>query len=95
MAVVTALEGLLDDALWYHLDVARDVLYIRFVSESRTEAVGEETDDGFILLRDPQTDRPIGLTIVNWWKRFGHGVLPDRITDIQKQIEPLAARLAA
>lgn len=60
-----------------------------------TNAVGEETDDGLILLRDAQTDAPIGLTVVNWWQRFGRGPLPDSIGELQRQIEPWAGKLAA
>jgi hypothetical protein len=57
--------------------------------------VGEETDDGFIHLRDQKTDRPVGLTVVNWWKRFGAGELPDSIREIQRRIESLGQRIAA
>jgi hypothetical protein len=95
MVTTETLEGTINSALWYHYDAANDVLYLRVRSTRETPAVGEETDDGFILLRDEQTDQPVGLTIVNWWKRFGQGALPDSIAEIQRRIEPWAQKLAA
>jgi hypothetical protein len=95
MVRLEALEGVIDDVLWYHYDVASDVLYLRFTIARQIKAVGEETDDGFILLRNPKTNKPVGLTVVNWWKRFGRGQVPDSIRELQKQLEPWKARLAA
>jgi hypothetical protein len=71
------------------------VLYLRINSCRDRDAVGEETDDGFILLRDQDTDGLVGITVVNWWKRFGSADLPDSIREIQTHIEPLAKKLAA
>ena len=48
-----------------------------------------------MLLREEGTDVPVGLTVVNWWKRFGRGVRPDSIEELQRQIEPWARRVAA
>ena len=59
------------------------------------DALGEETDDGLILLRAEDTDQPIGLTVVNWWKRFGTGELPDSLLAFEGHIEPWAEKLAA
>ncbi len=95
MVSIDTLEGLIDGALWYHYDVSGDVLYLRLNEQRDAEAVGEETDDGFILLRDCTTNEVVGLTIVNWWARFGNGALPDSISAIQRHIEPLAGKLAA
>jgi hypothetical protein len=95
MGTVDTLEGVLNQALWYHYDVGNDVLYLRLVSKRMADSYGEETDDGFILLKEVQTDALVGMTIVSWWKRFGHGNLPDSISEIQRQIEPFARRLAA
>jgi hypothetical protein len=95
MVITDTLEGLIDDALWYHYDAANDVLYLRLRSKRETPALGEETDDGLILLRDEQTDQPVGLTVVNWWKRFGQGAFPDSLSEIQRRIEPWAQQLAA
>ena len=41
------------------------------------------------------SDQPVGLTVVSWWKRFGQGALPDSISEIQRRIEPLARKVAA
>jgi hypothetical protein len=95
MVTTDTLEGIINNAYWYHYDAANDVLYLRLLSTRQTPAVGEETDDGFILLRDEKTDRPVGLTVVNWWKRFGQGALPDSISQIQSRIEPWAKKIAA
>lgn len=95
MVAIDTLEGVIDARLWYHYDVGSDVLYVRLLAQRNTPALGEETDEGFILLRDETTDRPIGLTIVSWWKRFGVGQLPDSISQIQSRIEPWALKLAA
>ena len=94
MVTIDTLEGVIDNALTYHYDVGNDVLYLRLVTARDRATYGEETNAGILLL-DQETDRPVGLTIVNWWKRFGHGALPDSIQQIQKHIEPLAAGLAA
>jgi hypothetical protein len=93
---IETIEGIIDNVLWYHYDVGDDVLYLRFTKARETEALGEETDEGFILLRNRRTGRPIGLTVVNWWKRFGRGGrIPDSIRELHKQVEPWAAKLAA
>ena len=79
----------------YHYNVADDVLYLRLASSFEQAAVGEESDDGFILLRDAATEQVIGMTVVNWWKRFGAGELPDSIGEISRRVEQTADRLAA
>jgi hypothetical protein len=95
MVTVDTLEGIINGAISYHYDVFADVLYLRLLADMETPSIGEETDDGDILLRDEKTDRPIGLTVVSWWKRFGQGSLPDSIAEIQRRIEPLAKKVAA
>lgn len=93
MAIVTdTIEGVIDDALWYHYDMAGDVLYLRLAAHSDAPTVAEETPDGFLLLRREDDDRPVGITIVNWWKRFGEGAPPDSLQRLQQSIEPWAAR---
>jgi hypothetical protein len=89
------LEGTINGSLSYHYDVGNDVLYLRLRADMETPALGEENDDGLIELRDEQTGRLLGITVVNWWKRFGRGALPDSIREIQQRIEPLAGKLAA
>jgi hypothetical protein len=95
VVAIETLEGVIDEALWFHYDAASDVLYLRLLSERNSATVGEETDEGLIFLRAEATDRPVGLTIVNWWKRFGEGALPDSISQIQRRIEPWWRKLAA
>jgi hypothetical protein len=95
MVKTDAIEGVVNDFLRFHYDIFADVLYIRLLSAEGVQTIGDLTDDGDILLRDQKTDRPVGLTVVSWWKRFGQGTLPDSITEIQKRIEPMATKLAA
>ena len=95
MVKADAIEGIVDDLLRFHYDMFADVLYIRLLSAARVKTIGDITDEGDILLRDVKTDRAVGLTCVSWWKRFGHGALPDSISEIQKRIEPMARKLAA
>lgn len=95
MVQTDTIEGIIDSALRFHYDMFADVLYLRLLSDEETPSYGDLTDEGDILLRDQSTDRPIGLTVVSWWKRFGHGALPDSISEIQKLIEPAAKKVAA
>lgn len=95
MVTVETVEGIINGTISYHYDVSGDVLYLRLLSDMQTPSLGEETDDGFIELREEATGRLVGVTVVSWWKRFGHGPLPDSIAQIQQQIEPLAQRVAA
>lgn len=95
MVTADAIEGIVDELFRFHYDMQADVLYIRRLSAEGVETIGELNDDGDILLRDERTDRTVGLTVVSWWKRFGKGAFPDSISEISRQIEPLAKRLAA
>lgn len=95
MVTIETVEGLINGTVSYHYDVFADVLYLRLRTEMQTPAIGDETDDGDIELHAEADDRLIGITIISWWKRFGHGELPDSISEIQRLIEPQAERLAA
>lgn len=95
MVKIDAIEVTVNDVLWCHYDLAGDVLYLRLASERETPTCAEETDDGFLLLRRQDNDQVVGLTVVNWWKRFGTGALPDSLRELERQIEPWAAKLAA
>jgi len=95
MVITDSVEGVVDGTVWFHYDLTNDVLYARLAAHRESPSVGEETPDGLILLKDPGTDKPIGMTIVNWWKRFGEGELPDSITELQQRIAPWARRVAA
>lgn len=95
MVKVDAIEGTVDQALWYHYDLAGDVLYLRLASERDTETYADESDDGLLVLRRMADDAIVGLTVVSWWKQFGTGRLPDSLQEIERAIEPWASRLAA
>ena len=95
MVTTDTIEGTINSVISYHYDVFADVLYLRLISDMNTPAIGDENDEGLIELRDEQTGRLLGITIVSWWKRFGQGALPDSIAEIQRRIEPMAQRVAA
>ncbi len=95
MVTTDAIEGIIDDALRFHYDIFADVLYLRLLSGEEANTYAELTDEGDMLLRDQATDKPVGLTVISWWKRFGQGALPDSISEIQRRIEPLAKKVAA
>jgi len=95
MVKTDAIEGIVNDTLRFHYDIFADVLYLRRIDAEDILTYGDLTEDGDLLLRDQKTDKPVGLTIVSWWKRFGRGDLPDSISEIQTRIEPLANKVAA
>ncbi len=92
------IEGV-DNSVWYHYDLSNDVLYLRLASKRNQEAFGEETPDGFILLR-ADDGAVVGMTVVDYWKRFGSGALretPLRSLEasITARVQSLEYRLAA
>ena len=95
MVVTDALEGVINKTLWFHYDIGNDVLYLRRNDRRDAQAVGEDTPDGMILLRDAETDDTVGLTVVNWWRRFGRGELPDSISELAGHIEPFGQKMPA
>jgi hypothetical protein len=95
MVKVDTIEGVVDDRLWCHYDITNDVLYVRDIRYRDVPCYSEETDEGFLLVRRQDSDEVAGMTIVNWWKRFGTGELPDSIRELGKAIEPWVRRLAA
>lgn len=96
MAIVTeTVEGNIDQSVWYHYDVANDVLYLRLLTERDTPTAAEETDDGLLRLRRDSDGEPVGLTVVKWWSRFGQGRPVDSIVELERSIEPWVARIAA
>ena len=90
MVTDDTIEGIVSNSLWFHYDFGNDVLYVRLVSQRDTPALGEEQPDGTILLRTEADDRLVGVTVVNWWRRFGSGCLPDSLSDIGKKVEAFA-----
>jgi hypothetical protein len=95
MVKVDAIEGTVGDSLWCHYDIANDTLYLRLAKDRNAPTYAEETPDGFLLLRREDDDQIAGLTVVSWWKRFGHGTLPDSLKELAAAIEPWADKLAA
>ncbi len=93
MVVAETLEGLIDQLVWFHYDIPGDVLYLSLEQYRKSPSFGEDTPDDLILFRHAETDEPIGLTIVSWWKRFGQGPLPDSLDEIARAIEPWAAKI--
>jgi hypothetical protein len=89
------IEGTVDRRLWYHYDLTNDVLYLRLLDHRNTETVSEESPDGVLLLRRLDTDEVVGMTVVNWWKRFGGGGTCDSLRELERRIEPWGQRLAA
>lgn len=75
------------------VDEQSDALYLRLDDSEITDS--QETDEGLLLVRRQDDDEVAGMTVVNWWKRFGSGPLPDSIAELERAIEPWAARLAA
>ncbi len=95
MVKTDAIAGIVNDQFRFHYDIGADVLYIRLLSAEDIATYAEVTDEGDLLLREQTNDRPVGLTVVSWWKRYGKGMLPDSIREIQKRIEPLTGKMAA
>ncbi len=93
MAVIETIEGIVG-RFWFHYDAEGDVLYVRSKNARSTEAYGEEDDRGVIVLRSMETNRRIGMTIVNWWKRFGKGSIPDSFRKISGRVETTTKSLA-
>ena len=90
-----AIEGTVNDTLWYHFDVSNDVLYLQLLSKREQELFGEETPDGFILFRT-EDDALAGMTILSWWKRFGKGKIEKvTLSGLQTQVAEMAQKLAA
>jgi hypothetical protein len=94
MATAESIEGAAGP-FWFHYDLSNDVLYLRLATAREVEAYGDEDASGFIVLRGIADDRPIGMTIVNWWKRFGSGPLPDSVRELAARVDPWAQRAQA
>jgi uncharacterized protein YuzE len=52
----------------FEYDPLADVLYCSFGPPQ--EAIGEEVGDGIVVRRNPETNVPVGITIVNFSRRF-------------------------
>src|SRR5690349_10670666 len=71
---IDTLQGTLGDSVWFHLDLTSDVLYLRNQDMRNDSVFGEENSDGCTVLHTDSGDFA-GMTIVNYWKRFGSGEL--------------------
>lgn len=96
MATVDSYEtikGTVGDDLAFHFDIANDVLYLRLISTQEREVFGEETPDGFLLFRTDD-EKVAGMTIIDYWGRFGAGRVDDMtIRSLQTSIETRMASL--
>jgi len=72
MRAQTSISGTVDDAIRFHWDVECGVLCLRLLSRAEAECTGDETDDGFVLLRAPDDDGVVGMTIVSYSCRWLH-----------------------
>ena len=95
MVITDTVGGVIDRWLCFHYDMRDDVLYLRSAAHPETPSFGEETADGLILLRDADTDEPLGLTVVSWLKRSGRADMPDSLDALGRLIESDAKQLSA
>jgi hypothetical protein len=71
---IDTLQGILGDSIWFHFDLSNDVLYLRDKATRKDPAFGEENSEGFTVLHTNNGEFA-GMTIVNYWRRFGSGDL--------------------
>jgi hypothetical protein len=91
-----ALQGIIGGAIKFHLDLTSDILYLRLLEQAETPAYSEETDDGYLLVRDLDTDGLIGMTVLGYWERFGRKALPEvSLEELQAMMQAVAGRLSA
>jgi hypothetical protein len=95
MVITDTIEGIVDNTVRYHYDRSADVLYLRLLEHEETDTYADPNDEGDLVLLHSQTDEPVGLTVISWWKRAGKGDQPDSITEFERLIEPWAQRVAA
>ena len=95
MVTADTVEGIINDTVHFHYDVFADVLYLRLLAEEEAETYADVTDESDFLLRDQTTDRPVGLTVLNWWRRFGQGAMPNCFADLATHVEPWGKKIAA
>ena len=93
MVIAGNLEGVVDDRVSFHYDLASDVLYLRRLDSQDAIAIGEDTPDDLVLFRDEGSDEVIGLDVISWWSRFGEGASRDSLREISRRVEPMARRL--
>ncbi len=95
MAMITdTIEGISETGVWFHYDLAGDVLYLRRAESRNERTYAEESEEGNLILHREDDERVVGLTAVNWWKRYGSGFPPDSLRGLEQSIEPWADRLS-
>lgn len=95
MVATDTIEGTIDNSFWFHYDLANDILYLRMADCSDVQTYADEQEDGSLLLHNLEDDTVVGLTIVDWWKTYGNGDIPDSLRRLEEEIEPFAQKLAA
>jgi hypothetical protein len=93
---IDTLQGTLGDSVWFHLDLSNDVLYLRNKAMRNHSVFGEETLEGFTLLHT-DSGEVAGMTVVNYWNRFGSGELSTAtIQTVKEQVSVwMASHFAA
>lgn len=100
MSMIEAVEGTLGANVAFHYDIFADVLYLRRLDELDTLEVGQDDAEGLVILHAQDDLRVIGVTVISFWKRFGHGEPSERRVAelavlIEAQSSPWQARLLA
>lgn len=86
LRTIEIIEGTLSNSLWFHYDLENDVLSFCPSELRNQERYGEETDNGFTEFTT-ETGEFAGLTIVNYWRRFGQGKPTElSLTALQEQM---------
>ncbi len=83
--VLNTLEGTVGTDVWFHYDLANDVLYLSLSGERETPSYSEETTGAGMEVRRIDDDELIGMTIVGWGKRRGLP-MPCDISQIAKAL---------
>jgi predicted RNase H-like HicB family nuclease len=95
MVTTDTVEGIIDGTVHFHYDVPGDVLYLRLLAATEAATYADVTDEGDFLLRDQTSDRPVGLTVIEWRKRLGLGSLPDLLSTLATDVEPWVKKVIA
>ncbi len=90
---VETIEGMIEETCWFQYDMLDDVLYLHLESHRDAPTTGETDKEGARLLRHAETGEPVGLSVFNWWRRFGDGPRPDGLSALCEQIVPWARRI--
>src|ERR1051325_4602226 len=78
------LQGVLSGRTWFHLDLENDVLYLCNEVFRNERVFGEESPEGFTILRTDSGELA-GITAVSFWKQFGAGWLKQASIEAVKE----------